>query len=172
MAVDSVRGRLGSWAIAVQCIVAPAATFAQDPLDELFSSDQTVRLPLPGQGPERATLRSRGVRVDLQRITAALRNRGSLKLNLFDDAVFEARVERVRPTRTGHFVSGRIVGQPASEMAPVVSGSVVVGTVRTPQATYTISSLGSGRHVIRQVDPSAFPPGAPPDQASAAGGLS
>ena len=161
MTVGSVLRWIGCWA-ALLCIVTPLVAPAQVQTDGLFSADETVRVPRPGQGLERATLRSRGVRVDLRQISAARRQRGPLKLNLFDDAVFEARVERVRPTRSGHFLSGRIVGQPAGEMALVVSGSVVVGTVRTPQETYTIRSLGSGRHVVRQIDPSALPPGAPP----------
>ena len=40
----------------------------------------------------------------------------------------------------------------------VVNGSIVVGTVRTPGAVYTIRTAGDGTYVIRQVDESSLPP--------------
>ena len=43
-------------------------------------------------------------------------------------------------------------------MALVVNGSVVVGTVRTPSAVYTIRTAGDGTYVIRQIDESSLPP--------------
>ena len=47
-------------------------------------------------------------------------------------------------------------------MTLVVNGPMVVGKVWTPQATCKIRSVGSRRHVIRQIDPSALPQEAPP----------
>ena len=40
----------------------------------------------------------------------------------------------------------------------VVNGSVVVGTVRTLGAVYTIRTAGDGTYVIRQIDESSLPP--------------
>ena len=41
------------------------------------------------------------------------------------------------------------------EVRLVVNGPIVVGTVVTPEGKFTIRWDGSGRHVIRQIDPSA-----------------
>ena len=43
-------------------------------------------------------------------------------------------------------------------MTLVVNGSVVAGTVRTPDAVYTIRTAGDGTYVIRQLDESSLPP--------------
>ena len=102
-------------------------------------------------------MRSRMVQVDTQKITAARRGREVLKLNLFDDAVVEVQIKRLRPTRTGHFISGTPKGKDWGEVRLVVNGPVMVGTVLTPEGKFTIRSAGSGRHVIRQVDPAAEP---------------
>lgn len=99
-------------------------------------------------------MRSRVVQVDTRKITAARRGRQVLKLNLFDDAVVEVSIRRVRPTRTGYFISGAPKGMEWGEVRLVVNGPVMVGTVQTPHAKYRIRSAGSGRHVIRQIDPS------------------
>ena len=102
-------------------------------------------------------MRSRMVQLDTQKITAARRGREVLQLNLFDDAVVEVQIKRVRPTRTGYFISGTPKGKDWGEVRLVVNGPVMVGTVLTPEGKFTIRSAGSGRHVIRQVDPAAEP---------------
>ena len=40
----------------------------------------------------------------------------------------------------------------------VVNGRMVIGTVRTPDAVYTIRTAGDGTYVIRQIDESSLPP--------------
>ena len=102
-------------------------------------------------------MRSRVVQVDTQKITAARRGREVLKLNLFDDAVVEVQIKRVRPTRNGYFISGRPSGMDWGEVRLVVNGPVMVGTVITPKGKFTIRSGGAGRHVIRRIDPMAEP---------------
>ena len=98
-------------------------------------------------------MRSRVVQVDTQKISAARRGRETLKLNLFDDAVVEVAIKRVRPTRTGYFISGTPKGMDWGEVRLVVNGPVMVGTVETPAGKFTIRSAGSGHHVIRHIDP-------------------
>ncbi|MCY3941252.1 MAG: M12 family metallo-peptidase [Gammaproteobacteria bacterium] len=98
-------------------------------------------------------MRSRVVQVDTRKITAARRGREILRLNLFDGAVVEVDIRRVRPTRTGHFISGRPRGREWGEVRLVVNGPVMVGTVQTPNGKFSIRSGGRGRHVIRQIDP-------------------
>ena len=159
------------------CALVPHAALAQAPPPGVFSQIQTAVVPRPSATLEPATMRSRVVQVDTQKITAARRGREVLKLNLFDDAVVEVQIKRVRPTRTGYFISGRPKGVEWGEVQLVVNGPVMVGTVVTPDSRFTIRSGGSGRHVIRQIDPSkeSFeceveegPPLSPPDQAISA----
>ena len=82
----------------------------------------------------------------------------TLVLNLFDDVVFTGIVEHVEPTASGHALWGKLDGVGLGTMTLVVNGSVVVGTVRTPDAVYSIRTAGDGKYVIRQIDESSLPP--------------
>ena len=131
--------------------------FAQAPPPGVFSEVQTAVVLRQSPALEPATMRSRVVQVDTQKITAARRGREVLKLNLFDDAVVEVQINRVRPTRSGYFISGSPRGKEWGEVRLVVNGPVMVGTVVTPEGEYRIRSAGAGRHLIRQIDPLAVP---------------
>ena len=160
------------FAALVACLGIPLAVSAQAPPPGVFSEIQTAVGPRISPALEPATMRNRVAQVDTQKITAARRGREILKLNLFDDAIVEVQIKRVRPTRTGYFISGRPKGMEWGDVRLVVNGPVMVGTVETPEGTFTIRSGGLGRHVIRQIDPSkesfecgveeATPPPAPP----------
>ena len=139
------------------CALVPLAAFAQAPPPGVFTEVQTAVVPRTSPALEPATMRSRVVQVDTQRITAARRGREILKLNLFEDAVVEVQIKRVRPTRTGYFISGSPRGKEWGEVRLVVNGPVMVGSVIAPEGKFTIRSGGTGRHVIRQVDPVAEP---------------
>ena len=133
--------------------------------------------PPPSSGVE--TLASRLVEIDfghLARVTEPpdgpkTRTVGkpatpqTLVLNLFDDVVFTGIVEHVEPTSSGHVLWGRLDGVELGTMTLVVNGSVVAGTVRTPDAVYTIRTAGDGAYVIRQIDESSLPPLREPLQA-------
>ena len=81
----------------------------------------------------------------------------TLVLNLFDDVVFTGIVEHVEPTASGHALWGKLDGVELGTLTLVVNGKVVVGTVRTPYAVYTIRTAGDGTYVIRQIDESSLP---------------
>ncbi|MDE0102982.1 MAG: hypothetical protein OXN89_11430 [Bryobacterales bacterium] len=84
---------------------------------------------------------------------------GVLGLNLFEDASFTGLVERVAPTFSGGYsLSGRLSGVDGGTMTLVVNGSVVAGTVRTPQDVYRIRPAAGGLHVVSQIDRSRLPP--------------
>ena len=89
----------------------------------------------------------------------------TLVLNLFDDVVFTGIVEHIEPTSSGHALWGRLDGVELGTMTLVVNGSVVVGTVRTPDAVYTIRTAAGGAYVVRQIDESSLPPLGEPLQA-------
>ena len=82
----------------------------------------------------------------------------TLVLNLFEDVVFTGIVEHVEPTASGHALWGSLEGVELGTMTLVVNGKIVVGTVRTPNAVYTIRTVGDGKYVIRQIDESSLPP--------------
>ena len=82
----------------------------------------------------------------------------TLVLNLFDDVEFIGIVEHVEPTSSGHALWGGLEGVELGTMTLVVNGSVVVGTVRTPGAVYSIRTAGGGAYVVRQIDESSLPP--------------
>ncbi|MCY3604843.1 MAG: leucine-rich repeat domain-containing protein [Gammaproteobacteria bacterium] len=144
------------FACAVLAVAANAAA-AQSPPAGVFSEVQTVVAPQVSPALEPATMRSRVVQLNTQKITAARRGREILTLNLFDDAVVEVDIRRIRPTRAGYFFYGRPKGVDRGEVQLVVNGRVMVGTVRTAEGTFTIRPARSGRHVIRQIDPSRDP---------------
>ena len=131
-----------------------------------------TRRPLPGvaQASGPATIRSRLVRIDLDRLAAAMAlasrestPRARLTLNLFDDADVQAVVERTAPTWSGGYsLSGRIAGSAYGTVTLVVNGDVVAGSVRMPGATYRIRTAGGGLYDLAQVDLSTLPPEAEP----------
>ena len=141
---------------------------AQDQLGGLFS--QIEGDPPPSSDVE--TLASRLVGIDFGQLANAIESPvgpkdpttgipqtpHKLVLNLFDDVVFTGLVEHVEPTSSGHALWGGIEGVELGTMTLVVNGSVVVGTVRTPDAVYTIRTAGGGAYVVRQIDESSLPP--------------
>lgn len=110
--------------------------------------------------PSSAThVRERAVEIDLTGLQD-LRNAGGgrLTLNLFDDAVFNATVERVTDRAAGYSLAGRLDGYVNGRFNMVVYDDVLVGIVRNGgDATYHIRYHNDGRHVVRQIDPAAFP---------------
>ena len=87
---------------------------------------------------------------------------GSIELDLFPDVSLKAIALRSAPTPRGYSLAGRLDGIPYGTVTLVVNGDVVIGTVRTPTATYAIEPAGAGSVHVRQVDPSSLPPPAEP----------
>ena len=81
----------------------------------------------------------------------------TLTLNLFDDVVVTARVERTAPTFSGGYsVAGHLVEEPLGTLTLVVNGETVSGTVRLPAETYQIRSMGDGLYAISEVEEPPF----------------
>ena len=141
---------------------------AQDQLGGLFS--QIEGDPPPSSDVE--TLASRLVGIDFRQLANAIESPvgpkdpitgipqtpHKLVLNLFADVVLTGIVEHVEPTASGHALWGGLEGVELGTMTLVVNGSVVVGTVRTPDAVYTIRTAAAGAYVVRQIDESSLPP--------------
>ena len=119
----------------------------------------------PPPSPDVETLASRLVQIDfgqLARVTESPDDAKdsatgepsppqTLMLNLFDDVVFTGIVEHIEPTSSGYALWGRLEGVELGNITLVVNGRVVVGTVRTPKAVYTIRTAGDG-HVRHSSD--------------------
>ena len=177
------EGRSKAPAIAVLVLLASLPSSAQGqqggatPAAGLFSDIETaVARPDPPSSdltrvPGITTIRSRPVQIDVGQLAAAnaagardLASTGTspsvtLTLNLFDDVVLGAVVERssVTAAAPGYVVSGRLDGVPGGTWKLLVFGNdVVTGTVRTPTTFYSIRTV-DGVHVISQVDTSSLP---------------
>ena len=134
----------------------------------LFSEVEGDPPPSPGVD----TLASRLVEIDFGQLSQVTKSQvgpkdpvtgkptepQALVLNLFDDVVLTGIVEHVEPTSSGHSLWGRLDGVGLGTFTLVVNGRVVIGTVRTPDAVYTIRTAGDGKYVIRQIDESSLPP--------------
>lgn len=114
--------------------------------------------------PNDITIRRREVTIDFgmlesSRATASgpTDTPSKLTLNLFDDTVLTAIVDRTAPTSSGYSLSGRIEGVEFGTVTLVVNGTVVAGSVRTPAGTYRITSVGR-LYAISEVDESKRPP--------------
>jgi hypothetical protein len=104
-------------------------------------------------------LRSRAVAVDLTKL-AELREAGGgcLTLNLFDNATFEATVERVTVRPGGYSLAGDLVDSAYGSFNLAVQDEVVAGIIRTDGgATYHVRFAGEGTHILRQLDMATFP---------------
>jgi len=115
-------------------------------------------------------IRYRFVIVDLHMITGTektnqLRSNytSTLQLNLFDDAIFRAVLDRREVlSETSVVWLGHIEGFQDSQVTLAVDGNVMAGNVRIQQSLYQVRYLGEGTHVLYQIDPTAFPPDSEP----------
>ena len=155
-------------------IPAPVSTAPPDATDDGSQPDglfyEVDGEPPPSIGVD--TLASRLVGIDLGQLAQVIESPFSpkdpvtgkptkpqtLALNLFDEVVLTGIVEHVEPTASGHALWGGLEGVELGTMTLVVNGSVVVGTVRTPDAVYTIRTAAAGAYVVRQIDESSLPP--------------
>jgi hypothetical protein len=124
---------------------------------------------------DRTEIRSRLVTVDFaalqdeRAVEPAPHARPALVLNLFDDAVFSAVLDRVDVAAGGFTWVGHIAGVELSNVTLATGDGVMAGSVVTPAAVYSIRYRGSGLHQIRQVDQSQFPPELDPIRISPGG---
>ena len=116
-------------------------------LGQLDHAQAAVAAP-PGPPPHTSAL---SARTDTQRAAPAPGT--TLTLNLFDDTVVTGLVEWTEPTFSGGYaVAGRLVDEPLGTLTLVVNGERVVGTVRLPEETYRLRSVGDGRSTISEVE--------------------
>ena len=138
-----------------------------DSADMLFvplGSEAPGANALPESPP---SLRQRFARISPDLLEDAWARAGSpdnlLRLNLFDDAVFDAVVTGWDPMTNGHSLWGHLVGDEASSVVFVANGELVVGTVEAASGSFAVEPAGApGVVSIRQLDVDESAPGAPP----------
>jgi hypothetical protein len=111
-------------------------------------------------------IRYRFVTVNLEIITGVRKSNQSsrsLELNLFDDAIFRAVLDRreVR-SETSAVWLGHIEGVENSQVTLAVEGGIMAGNIRIRQNLYQVRYAGEGTHVLYQIDSTAFPPDSEP----------
>ena len=86
-------------------------------------------------------------------------------LNLFADVSLRASSERIDWRPGGDYTwYGPIEGTEQGQAILVVQGGDAAGNITLPGASYQIRPLGDGVHLIREIDPSAFPDEGPPER--------
>ena len=81
-----------------------------------------------------------------------------LTLNLFDDAIFSAVLDRREVRSKSVILLGHIEGIDKSQVTLVIEDTVMAGNIRLPGAYFPVRYTGSGLHSVRQIDESQFPP--------------
>jgi hypothetical protein len=90
-------------------------------------------------------------------------NRPFLLLNLFDDATFNAMLDRREVRSDKSFtLFGRVQGIENSQVTLVVEDGVLVGNIKVQDAMYQIRYAGKDVHVVYQIDRRTFPPDSEP----------
>ena len=159
----AARGRRISRAVAglVPLVITAAvgANTRPAPLDVGFVFTNASQVASVATIPGPTGIRSRLATVDLARL-GEVRDTGEgwMTLNLFDDATFAATVERAATHPKGYSLAGRLDGVEHGRFNLVVHDHVMVGVVRAGQfGVYAVRHVSGDRHVIRQLDPAAFP---------------
>ena len=116
---------------------------------------------------DRTRIRSRTVRIDFPQLgtrDARASAGATLQLNLFDDASYRAVLDRIDPSASGFVWVGHVVGVEMSTVTLATEDGVMTGIVLMPEAAYEIRFAGGGLHSVVQIDQSAFPPEAEPQE--------
>ena len=175
-------------AAAVAFVVCCASASAQD--RPLLASPATPGIAAPAHLVEDpAVIRHRVAAVGIDRLADAFRSSESrqsapralddapesLSLNLFDDVVVTAAVERAERTLGDGFVlSGSVEGDPFGNFVLAVVDGAVAGTVHTDGLHYELVSAGDGLMTVLETDEAEFECGAdsltPPDDPTSGDG--
>ncbi|MCZ6816654.1 MAG: M12 family metallo-peptidase, partial [Planctomycetota bacterium] len=139
-------------------IAQPSSALADD-LQNLFV--KASEREEAGASTEPSVVRTRAVRVNFDLLTPLAPRQGDkLRLNLFDDVSFVAIFERSKVRSPGSYTwFGHLADEKYSSLILVVEQGVMAGSIRVPgKGVFQVGYLGSGVHVIREIDESKLPP--------------
>jgi hypothetical protein len=87
----------------------------------------------------------------------------TLTLNLFEDAIYVAVLERIDIVSPGSLSwIGYLKDVEGSRVTLVVGDEVLVGDITFPGSMYRVRYTGDDIHEIQEIDPTTFPPEAVP----------
>lgn len=79
-------------------------------------------------------------------------------LNLFDDIVLEADIQKAKITYSGGTVyTGAVKGRPDSQVILAVKGGIISGNITMPGHFYQVRYVSEGLHRIQEIDHARFP---------------
>jgi uncharacterized protein YkwD len=131
----------------------PAAAVDTD----LFSDSMTASGTETSQIDFTKVIRMRTVNVNFDIFTGADEIPEFLSLNLFDDVHLKAVLTQIERSPSGGFAwIGFLDGVKESQVAIVVEGEKVSGTIIMPEFYYQIRHAENDLHLIREIDTSAF----------------
>ncbi len=82
----------------------------------------------------------------------------TLRLNLFDDAAYDAELDRLERNRSGAWAwTGHLKGEEGSTVTLIITKDIVIGNIFLVGASYEIRSAGNGQHIVREIDRSRLP---------------
>lgn len=136
------------------------ATHTVQEIPSLFSDSDTQILSDQPNDPTIVRVRYVDVKLDLLDESEA---GDVILLNLFEDAVFPATLEKKQPTQgSGYSWIGHLNGIEHSQMILVEGGDQIAGNITLPGGFYEVRYAGNDVHAIYEIDQSAFPPGDEP----------
>jgi hypothetical protein len=130
-----------------------SAGMAEGPFEEAQSPEEGLFGPatalwMEGQAAPMVA-RSRQVMVNFDQLGRPADPAGRVHLNLFDDTVFEAILERTETNALGSFAwVGRLEGVHHGRAVLVETNGLLLGKITMPGATCEIRHLRDGQHVI------------------------
>ena len=115
--------------------------------------------------PHPTIIRSRFIKVNFDHLGKSLLPEAAdpVSLNLFEDAFFVARTNRVeRRSETRFSWFGHIEGEENSQVILVVEDGILAGNITLYGHIYHVRFIGDGVHAVQEIDQSGFPDEAPP----------
>ena len=105
-------------------------------------------------------VRHRPVRINSSLLLPARSQGALLNLNLFPDAAFIGRVDRIESrSESDYTLVGSLQGDDHSSFTLVVNGDVVLMNIRpAPEGLFEVRYLGDGIHEVRKADEKLFKP--------------
>ena len=158
------RKAIASGLLVGLAMCAPQGVVAQN--GALFVEADSTMQAMGRDDRDARSIRYRMVTVDASRLSEVRGDvertgESTLTLNLFDDVVLSAVVDQTAQTSTGYSLAGWIQGAALGSLTLVVNLAAIAGTVRIPEATYTIRTVGSGILAVREIDSMSMAPEEP-----------
>ncbi len=153
--------------LTVSAAVASQWNQTNGPLFLNLAAKSSLRPPPPQ--PE--MIRSRTAAVDFGLLNN-LQTGDQLELNLFDDKIFEAQIERIEDIGSATVWVGRLNEISMGQVFIVQNQGQVAADISTPDGLFQVRYAGDDVYIISQVDQSAYPEEMAPIEVAASEGSS